>query len=54
MFSSGGGERFECTLHDSLTADINPRTGGHLAVHRQTEAFEAIELGVVVPIADEI
>src|SRR4029077_5467981 len=41
MFSAGRGERFECSLHNSLTSDVNPRTRGHLPVHGQAETFEA-------------
>ena len=29
-----GGESFESSLHDSLAADVDPRAGRHLAVHR--------------------
>ena len=54
MFSSGRGECFERSLHDSLAPDVNPRTGGHLAVHCQPEPFEPIELGVIVPLSNEI
>ena len=28
------GEGFERALHDSLAADVDPRTGGHLSIHR--------------------
>ena len=54
MFASGSSERLERALHDSLATNVNPRTGGHLSVHRQAEPFEAIELGVVVPLSDQI
>ena len=54
MFPASGGKGFECTLHDSLAADVNPRAGRHLAVHRQAQALEAIKLGVIVPLSDEI
>src|ERR1051325_6618053 len=54
MFHSGGRERFECSLHDSLTTDVDPGAGGHLAIHGQTESFEAVELGVIVPLPDEV
>jgi hypothetical protein len=54
MFSTGGGKSFEGPLHNSLTADVNPRTGGHLSVHREAESLESIELSVVIPLTDEI
>src|SRR4029077_14083917 len=54
MFQSGGCERFECPLHDSLAADVNPRTGSHLSVHRQSDPLESIELGIIIPLTDEI
>src|SRR5262249_10307169 len=54
LFSSSGRERFESSLHDSLTTDIKPRTRGHLAVHRQAKPLEPVEFRVVVPVPDEI
>ena len=54
MFASGSGESFERALHDSLTADVDPGPRSHLAVHRQSETLEAIELRVVVPLTDKI
>ena len=32
------------TLQDALGADVDPRTGGHLAEHRQAHRFETAEL----------
>src|SRR5579864_1712082 len=43
MFSTCGSKSFERALHDSLTANINPRTGSHLAVHREAKSFQPIE-----------
>ena len=54
MFASGCGESFKRALHNSLTAYVNPGTGGHLSVHRQAKPFEAIELCVIVPLTNEI
>jgi hypothetical protein len=54
MFSPRSGKGFKRSLHDPLTADINPRTGRHLSIHRQSQPFEAIELGIVVPLTDKI
>ena len=42
------------TLHDALRADIDPRTGRHLAVHHQTLAVEFVEMGPVGPVPDEV
>src|SRR5438477_1698599 len=39
-----GGECFVRPLQDALRSDVDPRAGGHLAVHRQSERFEAAEL----------
>ncbi len=50
----GGGERLERALHDALRADVDPRAGGHLAVHHQAGAFEFVELLPVGPVADQI
>ena len=54
MFSSCRRKCFKCPLHDSLATDINPRAGRHLSVHRQSHPLEAIELGVVIPLTDEV
>ncbi len=37
------GESFVGALHDALAADVDPRAGGHLAVHRQAAIFEIPE-----------
>src|SRR4026209_2131572 len=54
MLSTSSGESLECALHNSLTADVNPGAGSHLPVHRQANTLEAIELSVIVPLANEI
>ena len=54
MFSASRRESFKRPLHDSLAADVDPRSGRHLAIHRQPEPFEPIELGVIVPLSNEI
>src|SRR5882724_554309 len=54
MFPAGCGKSLKRTLHDSLATDINPRAGGHLAIHRQPYLLEAIELTVIVPLSHEI
>ncbi len=54
MFATRGSERLKRSLHDPLAADVDPRAGSHLAIHGQAHSFEPIELGVLVPLADEI
>src|ERR1700751_5155101 len=54
MPASGLGERFIGALHDALAADVNPRAGGHLAVHHQALALELVEMLPVGPAADEV
>ena len=49
-----GGERLEGALEDALGADVDPRAGGHLAVHRQAEVLEPAELLPVGPVADQV
>ena len=49
-----GGERLERALQDALGADVDPRAGGHLAVHRQPEVLEPPELLPVGPVADQV
>src|SRR5581483_8957912 len=39
-----GGERFVGALNDTLAADVDPRTGGHLSVHGEAQALQAMEL----------
>ena len=38
------GEALVGALHDPLAADVDPRAGGHLPVHRQPQLLEAAEL----------
>ncbi len=54
MFLACGGEGFECAFHNSLRADVDPGTGGHLAVHHESGALQFVELLPVRPMADEI
>jgi len=41
-------------LEDALGADVDPGTGGHLAVHGEAEGLEAPELLPVGPVADQV
>ena len=47
-------EGLEGPLQDPLGADVDPRPGGHLAVHRQPEVLEPAELLPVGPVADQV
>jgi len=49
-----GHERLERPLEDPLRADVDPRSGGHLPVHREPEVLEPSELVPVGPLADEV
>ena len=45
------GEGLVGALDDALGADVDPRPGGHLAVHGQPEVLEPAELGPGRPVA---
>src|SRR5690242_4622519 len=49
-----GTERLVGALQDPLTADVDPRPGRHLSIHRETETFELAELLPRRPAPDEI
>ncbi|MNS66587.1 hypothetical protein D3C72_998070 [compost metagenome] len=51
---AGLDEGLEGALHDALRADIDPRAGGHLAVHHQSGAVQLIELVPVGPVRHEV
>ena len=48
------GEALVGALHDALGADVDPRPGGHLPVHRQPEVLEAAELVPRRPLRHEV
>src|SRR5215813_4261441 len=54
VFFADGGEGFERALNDPLTADVDPRAGGHLAVHRQPHPLQPVKLLPVRPVAHEV
>ena len=54
MLPSGLGKGLERALHDTLSADIDPRPGGHLAVHHQALAIELAEMIPVGPVRHEV
>ena len=41
-------------LDDSLAADVNPRAGGHLTVHHQSQPVEMMEVFPGCPVRDEV
>ena len=49
-----GAERLVGALQDALGADVDPRAGGHLAVHREPGGLEAAELRPGRPVAHEV
>ena len=49
-----GGERLVGALEDALGADVDPRAGGHLPVHGETQVVKAAELVPVGPVADQV
>ena len=48
------GERLVRALEDALRADVDPRTGRHLPVHRQPEGLQAPELLPGPPLRHEV
>ncbi len=49
-----GPERLERALQDALSADVDPRSGGHLAVDHEASLFERAEVIPGGPVADEV
>ena len=45
---------FVCPLHDALAADVDPRSGRHLAEHHQPEPVECIEVIERRPVRHQI
>ena len=54
MLASGLGEGFIGALDDALGADVDPRSGGHLAVHGQSAPIKFVEVIPCRPVWDEI
>ena len=54
VFARGGGEGFVSALQDALGADVDPASGGHLAVHGEAELFQRAELLPIGPVADQV
>src|SRR5579883_2901937 len=38
------GKSLVCSLHDALTANVDPRAGSHLAIHHQALLFELVKM----------
>ena len=47
-------EGLERALHDALRADVDPRAGGHLAVHHQAQRFQPAEFVPVGPAPHQV
>ena len=47
-------EGFVGALHDALRADVDPRTGRHLAVHHESLAIELVEVFPGAPARHEV
>ena len=54
LFACNCAERLVCSLKDALRTNVDPRTRGHLTVHREPLGFELAELWPVRPVADEV
>ncbi len=50
----GGGERLIGALEDALAADVDPRAGGHLAVHHQPGGIELAKRLPRRPLRDQV
>ena len=48
------GEGLVGALQDALGADVDPRTGGHLSVHREPERLQATELRPGRPVGHQV
>ena len=54
MLAAGFDEGFVGALDDALAADIDPRAGGHLAVHGQALGIELVEVLPVGPVRHQV
>src|SRR5262249_49559799 len=54
MSPSHRAERLVRALENSLRSDVDPRPGGHLPVHRETESLELAEFFPRSPPANEV
>src|SRR5215472_3726414 len=54
MLAPGFGERFVRSLYYALAANVDPRTGRHLAVHHQALALQFVEMLPARPFTDKV
>ncbi len=54
MLATGFHEGLVGALHDALRTDIDPRTGGHLAIHGKTLLIQFVEMVPGCPMRHEI
>ena len=54
MLATSLGEGLVSALHNPLCANINPRAGGHLAVHHQALLIELIEMIPIRPVRHDV
>ena len=54
MLPPGLDEGLVSALNDALRADINPRSGSHLAIHHQAAAIQLVEMRPVRPFRHQI
>ncbi len=54
VLAAGLGEGLVGALNDALAADVDPRPGGHLAIHRQTLLIELVEMVPGRPMRHEV
>ena len=54
VLASGLHKGFVSALHNALRADVNPATGGHLAVHHQAGAIQLVEVFPVGPLRYQV
>ena len=54
MLTPGFGKSLKGALNDALTANVNPRSRRHLAIHRQTLFIELVKVVPVGPMRHEI
>ncbi len=53
-FVGDGGKGLVGALEDALSTDVDPRTGGHLAVHSQAQVLQPAELVPGGPFGDQV
>lgn len=54
VLAAGLDKGFIGALHDALRANVNPRTGRHLAVHRKAFLIQLVEMIPVRPMRHEV